>query len=161
MALDSEPGRFFLPGPTEVRPEILEAQARAMIAHRGAIFQDLMGELQEGLRDVFRTARPVVVSPSSATGLMEAAIRNSGTGRVLALVNGAFSERFAEIAEACGRAVDRMNVPAGEIHDPGEVRSVLGIRDYDAVTMVHSETSTGALNDVVALSAVVGSLAPR
>ena len=145
------PGRFFLPGPTEGRPEVLEAQARPMIAHRGAAFQALMGELQEGLRAVFRTRRPVVVSPSSATGLMEAAIRNSGEGRVLALVNGAFSERFADIAEACGRAVDRVTVSPGEVHDPERVRVELKARAYAAVTMVHSETSTGALNDVAAL----------
>jgi aspartate aminotransferase-like enzyme len=149
------PGRFFLPGPTEVRPEILEAQARAMIAHRGSDFQALMGELQEGLRDVFRTARPVFVSPSSATGFMEAAVRNSGTGQVLALVNGAFSERFAAIAEACGRAVDRLAVPDGQVHDPDEVRATLRDSDYAAVTLVHSETSTGALNDVAALAAAV------
>ncbi|NJD19338.1 MAG: alanine--glyoxylate aminotransferase family protein, partial [Gemmatimonadetes bacterium] len=148
-------GRFFLPGPTEVHPEVLEAQAKPMIAHRGAGFQELMRELQEGLRDVFRTARPVIVSPSSATGLMEAAVRNSGTGRVLALVNGAFSERFADIAEACGRPVDRMNVPAGEVHDPGRVREELTLRDYAAVTLVHSETSTGALNAVAALAGIV------
>ena len=62
------PGRFFLPGPTEVRPEILEAQAQPMIAHRGAGFQALMGELQEGLRDVFRTEQPVVILDRCSNG---------------------------------------------------------------------------------------------
>lgn len=152
---DGVPGRFFLPGPTEVRPEVLEAQARPMIAHRGAGFEALMGEIQEGLRGVFRTTRQVYVSASSATGLMEAAIRNSGTGRVLALVNGAFSLRFAEIAEACGRLVDNLEVPWGEVHDPADVRRALTCRDYDAVTVVHSETSTGALNPVAEIAAVV------
>lgn len=149
------PGRFFLPGPTEVRPEVLAAQARPMIAHRGAGFVTLMGEVQEGLKDVFRTERPVLVSTSSATGLMEAAIRNSGTGRVLSLVNGAFSERFAEIGEACGRTVERLEVPWGEVHDPEEVGALLAIRDYDAVTVVHSETSTGALNPVAGIADAV------
>lgn len=149
------PGRFFLPGPTEVRPEVLEAQARPMIAHRGADFVALMGDIQTGLKDVFRTARPVVVSTSSATGLMEAAIRNSGTGHVLSLVNGAFSERFAEIAVACGRAVDRVEVGWGAAHDPDAVRQALRARDYDAVTVVHSETSTGALNPVEDIAGVV------
>lgn len=148
-------GRFFLPGPTEVRPDILAAQARPMIAHRGPGFVALMGEVQEGLKDVFRTERPVLVSTSSATGLMEAAIRNSGTGRVLSLVNGAFSERFAEIGEACGRLVERLEVPWGEVHDPEEVGALLAIRDYDAVTVVHSETSTGALNPVAGIAEVV------
>ena len=148
-------GRFFLPGPTEVRPEILEAQARPMIPHRGREFQALMADLQAGLKDVFRTARPVVVSTSSATGLMEAAIRNSGTGRVLALVNGAFSERFAEIAEACGRQVTRMAVPWGEAHDPDAVAALVTDRAYGAVALVHSETSTGALNPVAEIAAAV------
>lgn len=148
-------GRFFLPGPTEVRREILQAQAQAMIPHRGPDFEALMADVQAGLKDVFRTARPVLVSSSSATGLMEAAVRNSGTGRVLALVNGAFSERFAEIAEACGRAVTRLLVPWGEAHDPSDVRALLGRGVYDAVTLVHSETSTGALNPVAEISAAV------
>jgi aspartate aminotransferase-like enzyme len=147
--------RFFLPGPTAVRPGILAAQAQEMIAHRGAGFVSLMAELQAGLKDVFRTARPVLVSTSSATGLMEAGIRNSGTGRVLSLVNGAFSERFAEIAEACGREVDRMEVSWGDVHDPAQVRAGLAKRDYDAVTVVHSETSTGALNPVADIAGVV------
>lgn len=148
-------GRFFLPGPTEVRPEILQAQARPMIPHRGRDFEALMADLQAGLKDVFRTTRPVVVSASSATGLMEAAIRNSGTGRVLALVNGAFSERFAEIAEACGRPVTRMEVPWGEAHDLDAVAALVTDRVYDAVTLVHSETSTGALNPVAGIAAAV------
>jgi len=149
------PGRFFLPGPTEVRAEVLEAQTRPMIAHRGAGFQALMGDVQDGLRDVFRTKRPVFVSTSSATGLMEAAIRNSGTGPVLSLVNGAFSERFAAIGEACGRVVDRLEVGYGEGHDPDDVRRALRARRYEAVTVVHSETSTGALNHVEEIAAVV------
>ncbi|GMV06379.1 MAG: hypothetical protein AMXMBFR53_26550 [Gemmatimonadota bacterium] len=148
-------GRFFLPGPTEVRPDVLEAQARPMIAHRGASFQALMGEVQEGLREVFLTERPVVVSTSSATGLMEAGVRNSGTGPVLGLVNGAFSQRFAEIAQACGREVDRLEVAWGGVHDAGAVRDALAKRDYDAVTVVHSETSTGALNPVADIADVV------
>ncbi len=148
-------GRFFLPGPTEVRAEVLEAQARPMVAHRGAGFQALMREVQEGLREVFRTRRPVFVSTSSATGLMEAAIRNSGVGWVLALVNGTFSERFAVIGEACGRAVDRIEVPPGEGHDPDAVRAALRERRYEAVTVVHSETSTGALNRVAEIATAV------
>lgn len=147
-------GRFFLPGPTEVRSEVLEAQARPMIGHRGPGIQTLMGDLQAGLKDVFRTERPVFVSGSSATGLMEAAVRNSG-GRVLSLVNGAFSERFAEIAEMCGLDVDRVEVPWGGHHDPEQLADHLRSGVYDAVTVVHSETSTGVLNDLDALSAVV------
>lgn len=148
-------GRFFLPGPTEVLPEILQAQVRPMIGHRSGAMSDLMASLQPGLRDLFRTTRPVYVCSSSATGLMEAAVRNGSVARVLALVNGAFSERFAHIAEACGREVDVLEVPWGGVHDPEEVRRRIEETGPDAVTVVHSETSTGALNPLREISEVV------
>ncbi len=148
-------GRFFLPGPTEVRPDVLAAQAEAMIGHRGPGIQGLMEELQAGLRKVFVTERPVLISSSSATGFMEAAVRNGATGKVLALVNGAFSQRFGDIARACGLEVDEVAVPWGSVHDPAAVAAKLAQDRYDAVTVVHSETSTGALNDIPALSRVV------
>ncbi|MGK2963686.1 MAG: pyridoxal-phosphate-dependent aminotransferase family protein, partial [Gemmatimonadaceae bacterium] len=82
----------------------------------------------------------------------EAAIRAIPAGRILSLVNGAFSERFAHIAEACGRDVDRYEVPWGSVHMPDELDDRLSKGDYRAITATHSETSTGALNDVRALS---------
>jgi len=99
-------GTFFLPGPTEVRDEIMTAMIQPMIPHRGSQFEKLFERLQEGLRPLFKTERPVYVNSSSATGMMEAAIRAAPPGRILCLVNGAFSERFALIASMCGRDVD-------------------------------------------------------
>ncbi len=156
MALRGEEfGRFFLPGPSEVRTPVLQAQARAMIGHRGAEVRGLMEELQQGLREVFRTRRPVFVSTSSASGLMEAGIRNGVRGRVLCLVNGAFSERFPAIARACELEVEVLEVAWGHHHDPGLVRRKLQREEVDAVTVVHSETSTGALNPVEEIAQVV------
>ena len=140
-------GTFFLPGPTEVRPEVLAAMLQPMIAHRGRDFEALFGRVQEGLRPVLRTARPVFVSSSSATGLMEAAVRCAPVGPVLSLVNGAFSQRFADVARACGREVDVEKVPDGGVVAPEAAEARLRVRRYAAVTMVHSETSTGALTD--------------
>jgi aspartate aminotransferase-like enzyme len=148
-------GRFFLPGPTEVHPDVLQAQARPMMGHRGADAQAFMRPIHEDLQKVFCTERPVFVSTSSATGLMEAAVRNAGRSRLLSLVNGAFSQRFADIGRACGFEVDEVSIPWGEAHDPAALRAALEQGSYDAVTMVHSETSTGVLNDVAALAAVV------
>lgn len=145
-------GKFFVPGPTDVRPDVLAAMSRPMIAHRGPEFEALFARIQTGLQAVFRTQRPVYVSTSSATGLMEAAIRCAPGGRILALVNGGFSERFAKIADMCGRECDRYDVPAGSAHDVAEVERRLSGARYAAVTVVHSETSTGALNDVRAIS---------
>lgn len=148
-------GKFFVPGPTDVRPDVLAAMTQPMIAHRGPEFEALFARIQAGLRTVFRTQRPVYVSTSSATGLMEAAIRCAPAGKILALVNGGFSERFAKIADMCGRECDRYEVPAGSAHDVAEVARRLASARYVGVTVVHSETSTGVLNDVRAISDTV------
>ena len=148
-------GRFFLPGPTEVAAEVLEAQTQPMIGHRGAGIKALMEKLQVGLKDVFRTEREVFISTSSATGLMEAAVRNGVKRKALSLVNGAFSSRFAEIVESCGFEVERMEVPWGGVFDPQVVRDRLKRGGVDAVTLVHSETSTGALNPLAEVAKVI------
>jgi aspartate aminotransferase-like enzyme len=145
-------GTFFLPGPTDVRPEILAAMMRPMIGHRGAAFEEMYARIQAGLRHVFRTKRPVYVSTSSATGLMEASIRSAPPGPILSLVNGAFSERYAKIAAACARETDAVEAPLGQTFRLGEVEARLAERHYAAVTVVHSETSTGVLTNVHAVS---------
>lgn len=150
---DTSIGRFFLPGPTEVDPEVLAAQTHPMIGHRGSAIQDLIAEIEVGLKQVFLTERPVIVSTSSATGLMEAGIRNGvGEGKVLSLVNGAFSKRFADIAAACDRSVDIWEVPWGEYHTAEELSDRLQPDVYDAITVTHSETSTGVLQDIEGLA---------
>ncbi len=145
-------GTFFLPGPTEVRADVLQSMTQPMIAHRGAAFESLFSELQTGLRELFRTTRPVYVSSSSATGLMEGAIRNAPPGPILSLVNGAFAERFADIARSCDREVRVLRVTDGDIVSVAAVAQALAERWYAAVTVVHSETSTGALSDIAAVA---------
>lgn len=145
-------GTFFLPGPTEVHPEVLKAMAQPMISHRGPEFEQIFIRIQEGMKQVFVTKRPVFVSTSSGTGMMEAAIRCAPEGKILALVDGAFSERFANIAESCGREVERYEVSWGEIHNVAELERRLSAGKFVAITVAHSETSSGALNDVRALS---------
>jgi aspartate aminotransferase-like enzyme len=147
-------GRFFFPGPTEVRAEVLAAMARPMIPHRGAEFSAIFANLQVALKQIFGTTRPVYVSSSSATGLMEAAMRAAPPGRVLSIVNGAFSERFAAIARSCERETDVIEVPWGDVVDLTELERRLGMRRYAAVTVAHSETSTGALTDVRAVTRI-------
>jgi aspartate aminotransferase-like enzyme len=150
---DTTFGKFFLPGPTEVHPDILAAQLRPMIGHRGKGMEELMAAIQPSLQRVFRTERPVYIAAASATGFMEGALRNGARRRVLSLVNGAFSERFHAIARACGLAADRLDVPWGEAHSPDALTDALRGNDYDAITVVHSETSTGVLNPIRELTA--------
>ena len=145
-------GTFFLPGPTEVRDEVMVAMMQPMIPHRGSAFEQLFERLQRGLRPVFKTDRPVYINSASATGMMEAGVRCSPPGRILSLVNGAFSERFAHIASMCARDVDRYEVAWGQVHTIPQLDERLSMRKYVAITVAHSETSTGALNDVRAIS---------
>src|SRR5687767_4638404 len=147
-------GRFFLPGPTEVRPSVLAAMEQPMIGHRGKGMEELIARIEPGLQYVFRTTRPVYIASSSATGLMEGAIRNGARSRVLSLVNGAFSERFFQIARACGVEAEALTVPLGQIHTPEILADALKGGRFDAVTVVHSETSTGALNPIADLARV-------
>ena len=155
MPIDLPPGHFFLPGPTEVHPDVLAAQTRPMIGHRGGAIEALLARLQERLKQVFITEQPVIVSTSSATGLMEASVRNGvAGGKVLSMVNGAFSSRFSEIAMACGHDTEVWSVEWGQVHDPGELEAMLERGRFDAVTMTHSETSTGALQDLEAIASV-------
>jgi aspartate aminotransferase-like enzyme len=152
MSTQKSFGTFFLPGPTEVREEIMAAMLQPMIPHRGSAFEQLFERLQRGLRPIFKTDRPVYISSSSATGMMEAGIRCAPPGRILSLVNGAFSERFAHIASMCARDVDRYEVGWGQIHTIPQLDERLSMRKYSTITVAHSETSTGALNDVRAIS---------
>ncbi|NIW36342.1 MAG: aminotransferase class V-fold PLP-dependent enzyme [Gemmatimonadetes bacterium] len=153
-------GKYFLPGPTEVRPELLRAMDRPVIGHRGPEMEALMERIQPRLRRLFRTDRPVYVSTSSATGLMEAAIRNCAPERVLSLVCGAFSERFHKIAVTCGRQAERLDVEPGDSNEPGPLIEALEGGGFDAVTVVHSETSTGVLNPIAEIAGAVRQASP-
>src|SRR5690349_8966149 len=90
-------GTFFVPGPTEIRPEILEQLTRPVMGHRGRAFEAMLARIEAGLQDVFLTARPIYIGTTSSTGFMEMAIRNAPEGTILSLVNGGFSERFAKV----------------------------------------------------------------
>jgi aspartate aminotransferase-like enzyme len=150
-----EAGRFFVPGPTEVRPEILEALRRPMIFHRTKEMEDLMGRVTARLGPVFGTRRAVHVLTGSGTSAMELAIRNGTVRRVLSIVHGDFGERFARMAEACGRTVVRLTAEPGDVVPLDQIRDALKSRDFDAVTATHSETATGVLADMAGIAEIV------
>ena len=149
--------RLFLPGPVEVRREILEAQTAWMIGHRTAEFADLFSRLQAKLRRAFFTDSRVYISGSSGSGLWEGAIRCGvrDERKVLHLTGGAFSERWAQISRANGKQVDCIQVEWGRAHSPEMVAEALNKTSYDAVCAVHNETSTGVANPIQAIGQVV------
>lgn len=151
----TEFGRNFLPGPTDVRPEVLAAQLQPMFSHRGPRMQALLAAAQPSLQECFGTRQPVFVATSSGTGLLEAAIRNGVRERVLVASGGYFGEYFARIAEACGKTAFRVEVHPGAAITPEQLDQFLEGPAVDAVAIVHSESSTGALADIEALARVV------
>jgi len=147
--------KFFLPGPVWVRDAVRQAMAHEAIGHRGKAFADLYSGIPPRLQRVFRTEGFVFTATSAATGLWEAALLNLAPERVLAVASGGFSERWAGCARDIGLAVDVLESPWGLPVDPADVQRALGKARYDAVTVVHSETSTGTLNDLAAISRAV------
>ena len=149
-----EPIRFFLAGPTYVLQRVREAQLRQPVAHRAADFRSAYERVAGALRRIFRTSRPVITATSSATLLMEAAVVSTVAKRALHLVNGAFAQRFHAISRAHGLDSDQVVVPMGQAIDPDLLRQALRRGRYDAITIVHSETSTGVLNPLEELARV-------
>lgn len=149
--------RLVIPGPVEVRREILEAQTEWMIGHRSTAFAELFARLQGKLKAVFLTQYRVLVSGSSGTGLWEGASRCCirDDHKALHLVGGAFSERWAEISRLNGKQVDVIEVEWGRAHTPEMVEDALKKARYDAVCVVHNETSTGVTNPIKDIGAVV------
>lgn len=140
--------RLFIPGPIEVRKEILDEQARWMIGHRSSEFEALFARVQPKLRSLFYTKSRVYVSTSSGSGLWEAASRNSirDDRKVLHLVNGAFSERWADVSKMNGKQTDVLSVEWGKAIKPDALAAQLKQERYDAVAIVLNETSTGVKN---------------
>ncbi len=161
--------KLFIPGPVEVRKEILDAQTEWMIGHRGKPFEALYARIQGKLRQVFFTKSRVFVSASSGTGLWEAAARNcvsDGPGGVLATVCGDFSERWADVFERNGKTTDVLSVERGKAIKAEMLRAALlrrkdaGAPPYEAIALTHNETSTGVMNPIAPLVAEIKALSP-
>ena len=146
---------LFIPGPTDVHPDVLAAQNQPMIGHRGADFEALFARIQPKLRRVFCTQGRVYVSTSSGTGLQEAAIRNGVAHKVLCCVNGAFSQRWYEVAAANGKEVTRLDVEWGRAVKPEMLDAALAAGGFDALAIVHNETSTGVASPIQEIAALV------
>lgn len=139
---------LFIPGPTDVDAQVLAAQTQTMIGHRGKEFEELFARLQPKLRRLFATTQRVYISTSSGTGLQEAAIRNCVERRALCCVNGAFAERWFQIALANGKDAQRLDVEWGQPITPDLVEAALATDHFDAITIVHNETSTGVISPI-------------
>jgi len=145
---------MFIPGPVDVPPDVLAAQARPMLPHHSAEFERLFHQAEEKSRKLFFTQRPIFLAPSSGSGMQEAGIRNFVNRDVLCCVNGAFSKRWHDIALSNGKTADILGVDDGQAIPADRLGEALKKKHYEAVTIVHNETSTGVENPLEALCAV-------
>jgi len=153
-----------IPGPTGLPPSVREAGARQMINHRGPEFAAMLGRILTGMKPYFGTTSDIAMITTAGTGGLEAAVVNvlSPGDHVLAVSIGSFGDRFAKIARTYGADVTKIDVEWGQAADPAVLRAELErFGDYAAVLLTHNETSTGVMNPIPELAAVVREIAPE
>ncbi len=147
--------KLFIPGPVEVSEKTWEAFRRPMIGHRSEAFKELYRSIHPSLQELFGTKQPVFLSTSSAWGVMEAGVRNLVRERALCCMCGAFSDKWLDVARRCGKQAEPLQVDWGQPIDPAALEKSLATGKFDTVTLIHNETSTGVMNPLANLCAVV------
>jgi aspartate aminotransferase-like enzyme len=147
--------RLFIPGPTEVSVENLAALARPQIGHRSREFTELYDRVVSKLRQLLETKHRVFLFTCSSTGVWEAAVRNCVGRRVLCCMQGAFSDRWMKVAIANGKQAVALRVEWGKSITAEMVDEALAAGDFDSITVVHNETSTGVMNHLDEIAEVV------
>ncbi len=147
--------KLYIPGPIEVSEKTFRAMCAPMIGHRGGEFKKLYAGIQPRLQELFGTKRPVFLSTSSAWGVMEGAIRNLTAKKVLNAMCGAFSDKWFDVSQRCGKQAEGLQVPWGSPVLPELVREKLSTGEFDSFTLIHNETSCGVRNPLPEIAAVL------
>ena len=147
--------KLFIPGPTHVDDEVLEAMAMPMIGHRDSLYSDLHGAVVRKLRKMLETDNRIYLSTSSSTGMMEGSLRNAVKKKALMTNCGAFSRRWSQIAEANGKDIEVIEVEWGAATTPDLFDEKLATGEFDTVCVTHNETSTGVMNPLKEIGQMV------
>ena len=146
--------KLHIPGPVEVSEKTFHAFCSPMIGHRGQGFKDLYAKIQPQLQALFCTKQLVFLSTSSAWGVMEGAIRNLVSQKVLNCMCGAFSDKWFDVSKRCGKQAEALQVPWGSPIRAEEVDKKLATGQFDALTLIHNETSTGVMSPLAEIAAL-------
>ena len=151
---------LMIPGPTPVPESVLLAMAKHPIGHRSGEFSDILKEVYADLKWLFQTKNEVFIYAASGTGAMEAALSNlvNQGDKVLCLVIGNFGARWVKIAQSRGAIVEKLETDLGQIINPEDLKAKLAQdtkKEIKIVTLTHSETSTGAKNDIKTLCKII------
>src|SRR6188768_4186296 len=148
--------KLFIPGPVQVSEKTFAAFCQPMIGHRSGEFKKLYASIHPRLQELFGTTQPVFLSTSSAWGVMEGSIRNLvGSGKVLNCMCGAFSDKWFDVSKKCGKEAVALQVEWGQPIRGEQVRAALKAGGFDAVTLIHNETSTGVMSPIDEIAAAV------
>jgi len=151
---------MFVPGPVDVDPQVLAAQAQPMLPHRSKEFEAIFQRTEQNARQLFFTQGRVLISASSGSGFQEAAVRNLARDSILSCINGAFAERWYDVATSNGKSADRLDVEWNQPVRGEMVAEALQRKHYEMITIVHNETSTGLQNPVEEIAAAVHQTSP-
>ena len=146
--------KLHIPGPVEVSEKTFRAFCSPMIGHRGQGFKDLLAKIQPQLQALLSTKQLVYLSTSSAWGVMEGAIRNLVSRKVLNCMCGAFSDKWFDVSKRCGKAAEALQVPWGSPIRAEQVDAKLAAGQFDALTLIHNETSTGVMSPLAEIAAL-------
>lgn len=146
--------KLHIPGPVEVSAKTFQAFCQPMIGHRGQGFKDLYARMQPKLQALLYTKQCVFLSTSSAWGVMEGAVRNLVAKKVLNCMCGAFSDKWFDVSKRCGKEAEPLQVPWGSPIRAEAVDLKLATGQYDALTIIHNETSTGVMSPIYEIAAL-------
>jgi aspartate aminotransferase-like enzyme len=147
--------KLFIPGPIEVSDKTFAAFCKPMVGHRSKDFQELYARVQPGLKQLFGTTQPCFVNTGSAWSVMEASIRNLVSKKVLTCMKGAFSDKWYDVAIKCGKQAEKLQVEWGQPILPEAIEAKLATGEFDAVTLIHNETSTGTMSPLADIAKIM------
>lgn len=147
--------KLFIPGPIDVREDVLKQMSKPLIGHRSKDASSLQRSISEKLQKVFYTKEQILLSTSSGSGLMEGAIRSCTRKRAAVFSVGAFGDRWYKMAVSNNVAADIYSVEKGGATTPKMVDEALKTGKYDLITITHNETSTGVMNPIEEISQVL------
>lgn len=147
--------KLFIPGPVDVREDVLQKLATQQIGHRTKEASALQRSISEKLQKVFYTNNQIILSTTSGSGLMEGAIRSFTRKRAAVFSVGAFGDRWFKMAKANNVPADIFRSEPGYPTTPEMVDKVLSSGKYDVITVTHNETSAGIMNPVGEIGAML------
>src|ERR1043165_6119269 len=146
--------KLHIPGPVEVSEKTFRAFCQPMIGHRGQGFKDLYARIQPKLQQLLGTKQLVSLSPSGAWGVMEGAIRNLVSKKVLNCMCGAFSDKWLDVSQRCGKQAEGLKSEWGSPIRAAQIDAKLATGQFDALTLIHNETSTGTMSPLAEIAAL-------